>query len=246
MCEDNLVIQSLWVGPRLSTMERLCIRSYQANRHDFTLYSYTPVENVPEGTTVKDANEIVPESDITRFRNLANFSDWFRYNLLFKKGGWWSDTDSVCVKPLDFSSDCVFSSEVVRFATGSRGHTNCGNIKVPAGSEIMRWCVEQVQKTDTRTNTWSQIGPVLLKAAVERFDLTKYIQDGYVFCPLGWQDCPEAFLSPIPPRINPQAYCIHLYNEMWQPSGSENRKSADKDGNYPSTCLYSQLKARYL
>ena len=183
-----------------------------------TIYHFTAtrqIEGIPEGATVKDAREIVPESDIARFRNLANFSDWFRYNLLSKKGGWWSDTDSVCVKPLDFSSDCVFSSEVVRFATGPRGHTNCGNIKVPAGSEIMRWCVEQVQKTDTRTNTWSQIGPVLLKAAVEKFDLTKYIQDGYVFCPLGWQDCPEAFLSPIPPRINPQAYCIHLYNEMW-------------------------------
>ena len=69
------IIQGLWVGPRLSTMERLCIRSYIANGHDFHLYLYGPCENVPEGATVRDAAEIVPESDIGRFGNLPNFSD---------------------------------------------------------------------------------------------------------------------------------------------------------------------------
>ena len=146
MCEDNRIIQSLWVGPRLSTMERLSIRSFLANGHEFHLYCYAPIAGIPEGAIVKDAREIVPESDVEKFRNLANFSDSFRYNLLLKKGGWWSDTDSVCLRPLDFNQNYVFSSEVVRFGADLKGHTNCGNIKVPPAAKLCDGAASKYRK----------------------------------------------------------------------------------------------------
>ncbi len=54
------IIQSLWIGSRLSTMEKLCIVSFIKQGHAFHLYTYGEVAEVPQGTIVKDANEIIP------------------------------------------------------------------------------------------------------------------------------------------------------------------------------------------
>ena len=43
---DHSVIQSLWIGERLSVMEQLSIRSYLDQGHPFHLYVYSPVEPV--------------------------------------------------------------------------------------------------------------------------------------------------------------------------------------------------------
>ena len=99
------VIQSLWIGGRLSLLERLCIHSYLENGHPFHLYTYGAVEDVPSGATVLDAEDILPRSRcayrIEDMDRKAVFADWFRWELLFEKGGIWSDMDCVCLKPID-------------------------------------------------------------------------------------------------------------------------------------------------
>ena len=75
------VIQTMWIGPRLSTMEQLCIKSFLRNGHPFHLYVYEEVEDVPQGTVVLDANEILPASRIFQYRDhksYAGFSNFFR------------------------------------------------------------------------------------------------------------------------------------------------------------------------
>jgi len=61
------LIQSLWIGPRLSTMERLCISSFLANGHRFQLYLYEETEGIPPGTEVRDAKRILPASRIFKY-----------------------------------------------------------------------------------------------------------------------------------------------------------------------------------
>lgn len=39
------------------------------------------------------------------------FSNQFRYTLLYDKGGWWVDTDVVCLRRFDFDDDFVFATE---------------------------------------------------------------------------------------------------------------------------------------
>ncbi len=60
----NKIIQGLWIGDRLSTMEALSIKSFLNNGHEYHLYTYSHVDNIPLGTIVKDGNEILPESEI--------------------------------------------------------------------------------------------------------------------------------------------------------------------------------------
>ena len=96
----RLPVQSLWIGPRLSTMERLAVSSFLANGHDFLLYVYDEPEGVPAGATILDASRILPASRIFRYKesgSLAGFSNFFRYRMLLETGGWWVDMDTVCL-----------------------------------------------------------------------------------------------------------------------------------------------------
>src|SRR5207253_1910437 len=56
--ESNRIIQSLWIGSELSVMERMSIISFLRNGHEYHLYTYNDLPNVPDGTVIKDANGI--------------------------------------------------------------------------------------------------------------------------------------------------------------------------------------------
>ena len=58
------IIQGLWIGDSLSTMEQLSISSFLKNNHEYHLYTYNDIKNIPEETIIKDGNEI---SDILEY-----------------------------------------------------------------------------------------------------------------------------------------------------------------------------------
>ena len=100
-------MQSLWIGNALSMMEQLSIASFLANGHEYHLYNYEDIENAPDGTVLKAADQILPESMIFKYKaypSYAGFSNFFRYKLLLTKGGWWVDTDLVCLRPVSKGS----------------------------------------------------------------------------------------------------------------------------------------------
>src|SRR4051794_38380380 len=110
----NEIIQGLWIGPELSIMEQLSIASFLHNGHEYHLYVYDAVKNVPAGTVIDDANEILPASRIFQYKHQASyagFANFFRYKLLLDRGGWWVDTDVICLKHFDFADEYVFATE---------------------------------------------------------------------------------------------------------------------------------------
>jgi mannosyltransferase OCH1-like enzyme len=111
-----MIVQGLWVGGALSTMERLSISSFLANGHDYHLYVYRDVSGVPEGATIRDASTIVSESRIGNFSWLAEFSDLFRYALLLERGGIWADLDVICLRPFRIRAEYLFPRTPCRHA----------------------------------------------------------------------------------------------------------------------------------
>ena len=166
---DNKVVKSLWIGGPLTNLERMCINSFIKNGHEFHLYVYDNVEGIPLGTVVKDGNEIINEREIFTYRDpqhngsFSAFSNWFRYKLLLEKGGWWSDMDMICLKPLNFPNEHTFSSE---FTGEGDKHITSGLIKAPIGSKVMKYCWDKTQEIGKEVR-WGQIGPRLVKEAVE-------------------------------------------------------------------------------
>jgi len=237
--DDNRVVQGLWIGPELSAMEQLSVASYLAHGHDFHLYVYEAVRNVPAGTTVRDASEILPASRIFQYSGhatYAGFANFFRYRLLLNRGGWWSDMDSVCLRALDFPESYVFSSEL----SNGLQMTNNGVLKVPRGSELIAYAWDICQSKSPEKLVWGETGPALMREAVERFSLTEHVKPPAAFCPIGfraWRDLldPDADLA-----FGDDTYAVHLWHEQWRAAGQ------DKDRHYHPGCLYERLRQRYL
>ena len=235
----NDIIQGLWVGSELSVMEQLSIASFLRNGHEYQLYVYEDVKNIPFGTTIKDGNEILPASRIFQYKqqaSYAGFSNFFRYKLVLERGGWWVDTDTICLKPFDFESEYVFSSE---FAMGEE-FINSGIFKAPAGSDVMSYAWRVCETKDPKAIVWGETGPRLMAAAVREFSLERYKQSAEVFCPIGYADWHKVLEPEAELRLSERTYAIHLWNERWRAAGQ------DKNASYSDDCLYESLKKRYL
>ena len=234
----NRVIQGLWIGSELSVMERLSASSFLANGHEYHLYVYDDLKNVPEQVVIKDANEILPASMIFLYKHSASyagFANFFRYKLLEERGGWWVDTDVVCLKPFDFQEEYVFASEI----SNDTQFVNNGIIKAPAASEIMAYACQICAEKDNDKLGWGETGPRLLTEAVKRFSLESYVCDYRVFCPLGYLEWQKVLDPAGELAFDQSTYAVHLWNEMWR------REGKDKNATYHTDCLYEQLKRKY-
>ena len=233
------IVQSLWIGNRLSVMEQLCIRSFLHHGYQFHLYTYGELENIPNGTIVHSGTEILPAEDIFVYRkgcgkgSPAVFSDYFRYKLLLERGGWWSDLDAVCMKPLDFPEDHVSCYE--REKDGSL-HVAVGLMKLPAGSPIIQYCWNACQKIDKSNIGWGQIGPSLFARAIREVKVPIRLLSPEAFYPIDhWQ-----FKKLVRETEMPKdCYSIHLWSSKWR------RKGLDINAIYDPQCIYEQLKQKY-
>ena len=235
----NKIIQGLWIGPELSVMEQLSIASFLLNGHDYHLYVYDELKNIPAGTTVRDANEILPNSSIFQYREYptyAGFANFFRYKLLLERGGWWADADIICLKPFDFPSEHVFATEMCKGIEV----VSSGIIKAPKDSPAMAYAWQVCRSKNPQDLAWGETGPKLMGEAVEEFSLEEYKKPHCVFNPLGYSDWRMVLEPNVEPLFDAESHSIHLWNEMWRASGQ------DKNAEYEPQCLYEQLKTRYL
>lgn len=235
----NDVVQSLWIGSRLSTMERLAIRSFLACGHPFHLYAYEPLENTPLGTTVRDGREILPAEEIFVYRrgpgkgSPSAFSNFFRYKLLFERGGWWSDLDAVCMKPLDFPEPHVTGWE--REPNGTR-HIAAGLVKAPAGSRVAEYCWEYCRRVKKSRLRWGQVGPKLLARAIDEVGEPVRLLEPDGFYPIDYWRLDRLVSGTETPA---DCWSVHLWNSQWKKAG------LDPDARFADDCVYEQLKRRF-
>src|SRR5215207_9094142 len=228
---SDRIVQGLWIGPELSVMERLSAASFMAHGHEYHLYVYDDVRRVPAGVRLRDANEILPASMIFQYshsKSYAGFANHFRYQLLLDKGGWWADTDVVCLKPFAFPGEYVFSSEEHKGAP----FANNGVMKAPAGSELLAHLCGVCRAKDPAELLWGETGPKLLNEAVKSFALEQYVEQPRVFCPFGYLEWEAALDPDARPAFDESTRAVHLWNEMWRRAGR------DKDGRHHPGCLY--------
>ena len=241
------IIQSLWIGEKLSTMEIMSINSFIKNGNEFHLYVYGNIPNVPKGTIIKDGNEILPANEIFIYNDelsknlmgggsVSAFSNLFRYKLLYEKGNYWSDLDMICLKYFDFNDEFVFSSEYDLDTNVII--INAGIIKCPINSDVMKYCYEKTQNTNKDNVIWGQIGPKLVKEAVLKHNLNNYVKSPLHFCPISYDQITR-IVNDFSFNIPVETYCIHLWNECWR------RNNIDKDTQHNKNSLYEILKTLY-
>lgn len=242
----------------------MCIRSFMLHGHEFHLYAYGPLGNIPKGTVVKDANGVLPESMIYRSRDggLSSFADFFRWTLLHKFGGLWVDMDVICLRPFDFPDDVVFGWE-------STERINIAVLKFPSGHflpRVMALVCEDVnlfQPIDTTRTVIKKVlrraflgkdrsrvyanraepgGPPYFTKFVEHYGLTDLAKPAHWFYPFPYWKWQDIFT----PRSDPfsaieRSYAVHVWHNAMHKDPNMNKQSLNYDGT-----LIGALRDQYL
>lgn len=150
MRRENLVVNTVWIGNRLSLLERLTIKLLQKHGHEVHLWAYGPIENVPEDVVLQDASRIWSVDNVFEYAGVpfegipnrgigsyAHWSDIFQLALLSKIGGLYSQLDVAYLAPLDFPEEYVF----VQYAPFSTFLMKC-----PKGSLFATTCFDNLSK----------------------------------------------------------------------------------------------------
>lgn len=256
-------IHMLWIGGSLSIMEQLSMASFLANGHDVILHTYGEVSGVPEGIKVSDGNDILPEETV--FANtregigkggFAGFSDWFRYELLQKRQGFWCDTDMVCLKPFDFEQpNIVATSHEGEWGTPALGCV----LRLECDDPLLKFCLDFCRENDVAalvSEEYIAVGPGLLQRGIRELGLQHYQVNADVFCPISWRHT-KYMVLPAPHRwvynlkrllrggqmvgrVHTETRGLHLWQSTWKLG------DIDPAGAHNPFSLYAQLRARYL
>lgn len=263
---ENRIVRTLWIGPALSTLERLALASWLAHGHEVHLYTYGEVANVPAGVVPQDASAVIPEREVFAHTERsgggkgshAGFANWFRYEMLDAKGGWWADTDVIALRPWDFAEPYCFGWEDEKLV-------NVAVMKAPAGSDLARTLrgvarrphfglpgeplrrrllrvAEQAWRGRHRGDLgWGQTGPTAMTAAVKHLGLLAYAKPPACFYPIHYDEWPLPFCdSPRARELVRGSHAIHLWNELLRRGG------VDKNATFHPASLVEEWKARYL
>jgi hypothetical protein len=259
-------VQFLWIGPELSTLERLSLASFLHHGHEVHLYAYDDVRNTPDGAVLKDAAAVISRDDIfthtrrakTGKGSYAGFANLFRYELLHRSGGWWADTDVICLRPLDFHEEHCFGHQ-------ADGAINNALVKAAKDSELTRLLVKcarrphggmpwqpllkrvtrrakQLRRRRHRGDLrWGQTGPDLFTKVVEHLGLERYAQPRHVFYPVAYDEWELLFdADPRGAERVRGSHAVHIWNEMLRRAG------IDKNGTFAAGSLAERWKAEYL
>ncbi len=93
---------TLWLGGEPGLLERACLKSMQDNGYDPVVFTYEPIQNLPEGLEVVDAREVYEPNRVIRHirhKSPAIHADVFRYHLVKHAGMIWLDTDMYMIAP---------------------------------------------------------------------------------------------------------------------------------------------------
>jgi hypothetical protein len=128
-------IGALWIGGSLSYLEQVCLKSFIDAGQHVKLFTYGPVQNVPDGVEIADGNTVLPMDGEAllhkRTGSPAVQADLFRYHMLAQNDDIiWADTDAYCVKP--------FVTETGHFHGWESPHTvNNGVLGLPPDSDTL-------------------------------------------------------------------------------------------------------------
>lgn len=237
-----MIVQTLWIGSTLSPLERLALASHVDHGHDVHLYSYGRIDNVPRGVLLRDGSEVLPADQVFAYQSgpgkgsFSAFSNYFRYWLLLQKGGWWFDTDVICLRPWDLPGDYVIATE--QHSVTHLPHAATCVMKVPKASPLMQACWDAADAKDRTKIVWSEVGPKLLQEKVKELRLAHFMVDTTYFCPIHHFEA-QKFVEPLQPSIK-GSYGVHAWNEMW------NRIGLDKNAIYHGDSLFETLKRMHL
>jgi len=207
--------QSFWWGNALSPYEILCLKSFIACGHGFDLYTFDQNIIVPAGVQVCDASQLITKDQFFVYQSgfgqgsPAAFANLFRYRLLAERGGWWTDTDVVCL-----SEHVPVFAEF--FARQDADVINVALLYFEAHDPVMVHCLDQTMKLG-RNVQWGETGPHLLTRVLQQFGRSDRVVSPDICYPVHWTRALDALRPSQASALVEQtrsSLFLHLWNEV--------------------------------
>lgn len=225
-------LATLWVGNRLGPIELASAASFLRMGNPLTVYSYSPIENLPAGVEGRDANEVFPARRIAVYAHEQSpslHSNFFRFALMRNTDHTWVDLDMIALQPFDFQGDRIYGYEKV-------DQVNCAVLRLPKSSPVLtdlsklgpdtRGVAPHIQgarrlkywiKTLGRGVPidrwpWGSTGPRALTAYLRKHDELQYALPLEVLYPILTRDC-RRFVTPgdlSDASFGPETKAVHL------------------------------------
>jgi hypothetical protein len=222
--------QSFWHGGALSPYEQFCLKSFIDCGYAVDLYTYDLRIAVPAGVRVCDAAELISRDEVFVYQaegfgkgSPSAFSNYFRYKLLVEKGGWWIDTDVVCLTDRIPVVDDFFARQDADFVA-------CGTMYFEPRHPIMLRCLEQARKLG-RDVKWGDSGPRLLTRVLGECGSLDRAVPASVCYPIHYSQALDVLrpskTAVLAPRIETSLF-LHVWNSMLVHCGVEKTCLAPK------------------
>jgi Alpha 1,4-glycosyltransferase conserved region len=214
------LFQSFWWGESLSPYEWLSLKSFIDFGHDFDLYTFDPRLAVPAQVRLRDAAELASRDEFFVYQDgfgkgsPAAFANLFRYRLLAERGGWWVDTDVVCL-----SADIPDYPRFV--ARQDDDFVNIAVMRFAPHDPVMLKCLGRAIEIG-RSVRWGDTGPQLLTQVLQQLRQTEAIFDSSLCYPIHYNDALAVLRPSQAQRVAAQlagAWSLHLWNEMLKGAG---------------------------
>ena len=217
-----MIVNGFWYGSELGELEKLCIESWIKNGYEFYLWVYDLDIEVPDKVVIANANHIVAFSEYFTYDEGHSkgtpiaFSNLFRAQLLYQRGGLYVDLDVLCLKPYDFNKRFVFSEQI---DTGLDGDVaTCILYSKDMGESFFDdwsdWII--AKKNNWRPIAHGDLGPNLFTKLITLYNLKEYVLPKEYFCPIGWPSHKDIF------DYKGDSYGIHLFGSLWDEEDYKN------------------------
>lgn len=207
------VIHFIWLGSPLPERCKVCIESWAKIHPDWVIRIWT--DDDVEGF------EMVNYVAFKNARNYGQKSDIWRYEILYRYGGLYLDTDFACLKKFD---------EIHRSCTFYTGISRCGEtllnglIGSRPGHPIMMGCINAIKNTDTKSNfheMMEETGPYFFSHQFRKAIHLVREEKTVVFPPIYFYPYPAIYRRMLDEEARdlftePESMAIHYWATSWQ------------------------------
>jgi hypothetical protein len=254
---DSLhVVNSFWHGSELTEIGTMCINSFIKNGFTFRLWTYNKTIKVPKGCEVADASKILKKECLFKHKedSWVPFSIWFRFKLLYEKGGAWTDMDIICLRPFKLKTNTLCGEKddysSINFLSLSKNHLLALEMSTIWNYPSLKRCYDDNERKVIKKRisvykfhqqreiiAWKFSGNETLNLIKNYWNFNK--MESHKIYPVKSKDFKSIFDGSLTLDDIKDSNCIHIWNEIIR------RVNFDVN-NHEENSIYDALKKKYL
>ncbi|XP_023346972.1 inositol phosphoceramide mannosyltransferase 3 isoform X2 [Eurytemora carolleeae] len=170
------IMNFIWFGEMVSTKYQENILRCANLNPDYQVQLWTEIITEELKSNLSNVHLIDLNKEISEFQtyewllnetNKGYKSDILRYEIIYKSGGVYFDTDTICVEPLND----LLTASFVAFSPIPRSHLSNGVLGFPKGSKFLKYVLDAL-KLNIKKNPkgTSKTGPPFLTGCFKKYN----------------------------------------------------------------------------